>query len=199
MNTMNRVLVVTLLLVAIPLCTVALILPATVLGLLEGQLDLIQYALTGVLPWARTLLGVLFAVILDIILILLVVLELRRPSSKAIRVEKESGGEVQVGVSSIAEGLEYEVDQLASVLRSKAAVSAMRGGVLIELDVETAAGVMVPEKASQIVATVQQVVEEQMGLRLARPPKVNLHTVPYPTKPKAAASAQPELLVTPED
>lgn len=185
MNAVNRGLVVILLLIAIPLCTILLVVPVPVLEAVGGQLTALVDFLHSLQWYVRLPLGILFALTLDIIFILLVMLEVRRPTPRAIRVEKTTGGEVQISVVSIADRLEYETDQLSSVLRSKAQVSAKRGGVVIALDVETAAGIDVPEKAEQIVETARRVVEEKMGLKLARPPKVNLRAVPYPTTPES--------------
>jgi hypothetical protein len=183
MNTVNRIVLVILLLVAIPLCTILLVLPVPVLQAVEVQLTALVSSLDLLNPFVRVSLGVLFALALDIIFILLIILEVRRPTPKAIRVEKAAGGEVLITVASIADRLEYEVDQLSGVLRSQSKVSGKRSGVVVELDVETAAGIDVPEKADQIVETARRVVEEKMGLKLARPPKVNLRAVPYPSTP----------------
>lgn len=192
MNAVNRVLVVILLLIAIPLCTMLLVLPVPVLEAVGGQLTALVDFLNRLQWYVRVPLGILFALTLDVIFILLIILEVRRPTPKAIRVEQTTGGEVLISVTSIADRLQYEIDQLSSVLRSRAKVSGKRGGVVVELDVETAAGIDVPQKAEQIVETARQVVEEKMGLKLARPPKVNLRAVPYPTAPKALPPAPQE-------
>ncbi|MDY6874892.1 MAG: hypothetical protein SWK90_01625 [Chloroflexota bacterium] len=192
MNAVNRVLVVVMLVIAIPLCTILLVLPVPVLGAVEGQLTALVDSLDILQPLVRVTLGVLLALALDAIFILLIVLEVRRPRQKAIHVKQAAGGEVQIVVTSIADRLEYETNLLAGVLRSKANVSAKRGGVVVELDVETAAGVNVPEKAGQIIGVAQQVVKEKMGLKLARPPKVNLRTVSYPPAPKGRPPALQE-------
>ncbi|HEY67659.1 MAG TPA: alkaline shock response membrane anchor protein AmaP [Thermoflexia bacterium] len=192
MNAVNRILVVVLLLIAIPLCTILLVLPIPVLEAIGGQLTALIDFLSRLQWYVRVPLGILFALTLDVIFILLIILEVRRPTPKAIRVEKAAGGEVQISVASIADRLKYEVDQLPGILRSKAKVSARRKGVVVELDVETAAGVDVPERAEQIVETARRVVEEKMGLKLARPPKVNLRAVPYPTTPRGRSFAVEE-------
>ncbi|MCK4315241.1 MAG: hypothetical protein KAX24_05665 [Anaerolineae bacterium] len=192
MNAVNRVLVVVLLVIAIPLCTILLLLPMPALEAVEGQLTALVGFLDRLQPLVRVALGILLALTLDAIFVLLIILEVRRPRQKAIRVKQAAGGEVQIVATSIADRLEYETNLLAGVLRSKAKVSARRGGVMVELDVETAAGVDVPEKAGQIVETARQVVEEKMGLKLARPPKVNLRAVPYPTTPKGRPSTSRE-------
>ncbi len=194
MNAVNRVLVVILLLVAIPLCTILLVVPLPALGAVAQQSAALVDLLTSLRPYVRVILGILFALTLDVIFVLLIILEVRRPTPKAIRVEQTAGGEVQISVASIADRLKYEVDQLPGVLRTKSKVSAKRGGVVVELDVEMAAGIDVPEKAERIVETARQVVEEKIGLKLARLPKVNLRAVPYPTTPRARPPAPPEEL-----
>jgi len=110
----------------------------------------------------------------------------RRPRG-SIRVEKAAGGEVSVSVASITERLKYEVGQVSDVLRTRPRVSGKRSGVVVELDVEAAAGVSVPEKAGQIVEAARRVVEEDMGLKLVRPPKVSLRVVSYPRERRPPA------------
>jgi hypothetical protein len=188
MNTVNRTLVIILLLVAMLLCSITLAVPVRTLDAAARQAtalaDFIRQYERPTPAWiGRVAVCGLFALALDIVIVLLLIAELRRPRPKAIRVEKAAGGEVQVSVASIADRLKHEVDQLPSVLRSKSKVSGKRGGVVLELDVETAAGIDVPVKAEQIVETARQVVEEKMGLKMARPPKVNMRSVPYPRTP----------------
>jgi hypothetical protein len=198
MNVVNRVVIVILLLVAMALCTLVLVMPVPVFEVIEQQSGTLAESL-GDLEWyARVLPGVALAFVVNLVLLLLLVLEVRRPSRKAIRVEKTAGGEVQISVASIADRLRYEVDQLPGVLRTRPKVSGKRGGVVVEMDVETAAGINVPEEAEQIMQVARQVVEEGMGLKLARPPRVNLRAVSYPkaqkspAKPKEAPPAEPK-------
>ena len=187
MNAVNRVVLVILLLVAMVLCTVVMVVPVWVFDAVARQsVALVDYLSSQPL-YVLLPLGVTFAVVLDIIFIFLIYLEVRRPARKSIRVEKAAGGEVLVSVASIADRMKYEVDQLSSILRTRPSVSGKRGGVVVELDVETATGINVPEKAEQIVETARQVVEEKMGLKLARPPKVNLRVMPYPKTPQPPA------------
>ncbi len=195
MNAVNRVLLVAVLLVALVLCTILLVMPVRVLDAVARQTTALVDFLRQFEPYSagwfvRVGLGALFALTVDIIFVLLIILEVRRPAPKAIRAEKTTGGEVLISVASIADRLKYEVDQLSSVQRSKPKVSARRGGVVVEIDVEAVAGIDVAEKAEQIVELVRRVVEERMGLKLARPPKVTLRMVPY-SRP-SGAPARPE-------
>ena len=199
MDVVNRIVVVVALLVLIPICTVLLLLPMTVLEVLRDQLAGLTYVLGRLIPWTRVAGGILFALSLDIILVLMVFVEVRRPSRKTTRVDRAAGGDVQISTASISDRLEYEVDQLARVLRSKAKVSARRRGVLVEVDVETASGVNVPEKAEQIVETVRRVAEDEMGLKLARKPRVRLRTIPYPHALKAKGTTSSPSIVPPAE
>ena len=163
MNTMNRVVLVILLLVAMVLCTVSLVVPLWVFDAVARQSVALLDYLNRLQWYVRLPLGILFALALDVIFVLLVALEMRRPASKAIRVSKTAGGEVRVGVASITDRLRYEIDQLSSVRR---------------------------------------VVEEKMGLKLARPPKVNLRAVPYPRTPitpKTPIAPETSPPIVPED
>jgi hypothetical protein len=187
MDAVNRVVFVILLLVAMVLCTVVMVVPVWVFDAVARQSAALVDYLSSQPLYVLLPLGIIFAVVLDIIFIFLIYLEVRRPARKSIRVEKAAGGEVLVSVASIADRMKYEVDQLSSILRTRPSVSGKRGGVVVELDVETATGVNVPEKAEQIVETARQVVEEKMGLKLARPPRVNLRVVPYPKTPQPPA------------
>jgi hypothetical protein len=193
MNVLNRLVIVILLVTVMVLGTVLLVAPVPILNWASAWLTYaIRYfemteAYSVARIWQQAL-GILFAVVLNIILLLLIIVEVRRPRRKAIRVEKSSGGEVMISVASIADQLRYEIDQLAGVIRVRPKVSAKRRGVVVELDVRTAAGIDVPERAERIVETARLVVEERMGLRLARPPKVSLRAVPHPRTPIVPAA-----------
>jgi len=193
MNAVNRVAAVVLLLVVMLLCTTALVVPTWVFDAVARQAAALVDFLNSLRWYVRLPLGILFALALDIVCVLLIIFEIRRPPSRPIRVQKAAGGEVMVSVASIADRLRYEVDQLPSVLRTKPQVTGRRGGVAVELDVETATGINVPDKAAQIVELARQVVEDKMGLKLARPPKVNLRAVPYPRVPKEPTAPRPSV------
>jgi hypothetical protein len=192
-STFNRVVIVILLLVAVVVCSAFLIVPA-MLDVLVGQLTALNDFLAGLEWYQRIPLGILFSAALDVVFILLIIFELRRPVPRAIRVEKASGGDVTISVASIADRLKFEIDQLPGVLQVKPRVSARRRGVQVELDVQAAAGIDVPATADRVAEVARDVVEEKIGLKLARSPKLNIRTVSYPRTP--LWRAQPEEEVT---
>lgn len=177
MNTVNRVVLVILLLAVMVLCSLVLVVPVETLRIVAQQARGLADSLARVRPIVRLPVGILLAVIVNLIAILLIILEVRRRTPTSIKVEKVSGGEATLGVSSIADQLKAEVSQLPGVTQVKPKVSAKRKGVVVELDAKIAAETGVPGEAERIVETARHVVEEKMGLKLARPPKVNIEAV----------------------
>jgi hypothetical protein len=180
MNTFNRVVVACLLLIGAMLCCVLLVGGKWVLPALADQLGMWADSLDQVQPYVAAGVGAAIAFVVDLVLILLFILEVRPPRRKFIRAEKAAGGEVQVSIASIAERLKHEVGALPGVLSAKPKVLGRRGGVVVYLEVDMAAGLDVTSQAEQIVETARQVVEERMGLKMARLPKVHVRTVAYP-------------------
>jgi hypothetical protein len=192
MNTLNRMVLVIFLLLSIVVCTLTLVAPLPVLQLFVDQARMLLDFLERLQWFVRVPAGILIALILDAIFVFLIFLEVRKSSKKSIQVEKTEGGEVQISVASIADRLHYEVDQLSGVLKVKPQVSGKRGGVVVELDVETTAKISVPEKSAEILDAARMVVEDKMGLKLAQPPRVNLRAMPYPKTKKSASQRERE-------
>jgi uncharacterized alkaline shock family protein YloU len=106
-------------------------------------------------------------------------LELRRRPRRRVKLQKISGGEVELAVESIAQRLEYRVDQLADVVRVRPDIKARRNSVDVELNLETTPDIDVPTKTEEVCQVVRDVVEERMGLELGKI-KVNIKHAPYP-------------------
>ena len=177
MNTFNRVVLVILLLAAMVLCSFVFVVPVQALRVLAQQADGVADFFARVRPVVRLPVGILLALIVDLVGILLIVLEVRRPATRSISVEQVSGGEVTLSIASIADQVKAEVNQLPEVLQARPKVTAKRKGVMVALDAKIAAEAGVPGKAEKIVETIRRVVEEKMGLKLAGAPKVNIEAV----------------------
>jgi len=177
MNTVNRVVLVILLLGVMVLCSLVLVIPVEALRTLAQQAGALGDSLARVRPVVRLPVGILLALIVNLVAILLIVLEVRRRAPTSISVEQVTGGEATLSVASIADQLKAEISQLPGVLQVKPRVSAKRKSVVVEIDAKIAAETGVPAEAERIVEMARRVVEEKMGLRLARPPKVNIEAV----------------------
>ena len=187
MNTFNRIVLVLLLLLAMVLCSFGLIVPLRTLQTIGRGAETLNDVLLRVRPVARLPAGILLALIVDLVGILLIILEVRRPATKSITVEQASGGDVTLSVASIADQLKTEISQLPEIIQVKPKVSAKRKGVLVELEAKIAAESGVPTKAERIVETTRRVVEQNLGLRLARPPKVHIEAVRRASAPGRAS------------
>ncbi len=188
MNVLNRIWVIVDILLLLFLCTMLFITPVPILEAVGDGLLNLAAALDGA-PEALVLgLGILFAVLLVVVCVLMLYLQVRRPRPKTVRVQKIDGseGEVEVSMRTVGEHIVYAVDQLPGVLRARTQVTVHKGGVVVEVDVETAGGPEVPARAAEVVAVVRQVVEERVGVRLARPPRVKLQARPLAAAPRAA-------------
>jgi hypothetical protein len=195
MKTVNRIVVIVMLLGVGVVSTLALVKPGFTFSAVEREAQAIlrfirQWPEGEPLWYVRVGVGIVVAAALDLLLLVVIWLEIRRPSSRDIRVTKAEGGQVTLSVASIVDRLQYEIDQIAGVLRSKPRVSGRRGGVVVEANVETASGVDVPQKADEIVQRVRFVVEERMGLKLTREPKVMLRAASQPGRGRRAEAQE---------
>jgi hypothetical protein len=199
-NTFNRVVMILLILAAFFVVTIGLFVPAESLAVIRGVADNTLRTLNRirpefVLPFRALL--ILCAVFIDVLLISLLVLQVRGPARHTLRVQRVGGGEVVVTAESLAERLQYQIDQLADVIGVKARVTPRGGGVDVEVSLQTGADVNVPEKAEQVLQVTRQVVEDKMGLKLARKPRVNIHAMPTPGVPARAITPRPAQPKTP--
>lgn len=179
MNTLNRVVVVIMLLLAIPLCSVLLITPVELARLLQSASAGAIETLSQIRPEIRYGVGVLIALIVDALLITWLLFEIR-PPRRIVRVPAVSGAMVAVAVDSIRERLKYHLDQLSDVIEVYPRVTPHRDGLRVELDVLTTPEVDVPHKAEEILQTARIVVEDKMGLRLHGHPIVRIRHASYP-------------------
>jgi hypothetical protein len=189
----NKVVTTLVLLILIPVVTVVLIVPREAVQVLNDWFTQLEDQLSPTVSTAALIVRVVIALLLDALLVLLLYLEVRRPSKQAVKVQQVSGGEAQLAVESIVERLTYHIDPLPGVLDVSPTVVPHRRGVEVTLDIEMAADASVPENLESVSDTVRQVIEQEMGLKLSGKPKLNLRTVlyPEPTAKSEAVARQP--------
>ncbi|MFQ5594077.1 MAG: alkaline shock response membrane anchor protein AmaP [Anaerolineae bacterium] len=185
MNVFNRIIVILLLLVSVPL----LLLMIGVVAFPVQAADVFS-ALIGTLRDISTttkLLIIATSLLLLIADIALLWFELRRPAtSRTVRIKQVTGGEAEMSTDSIEGRLAYNIDQLADIIRVTPTVSGRGKGVDVMLDVETRPDIDVPVKTEEVMAVARQVVEDRMGLELTRI-RVNLRHAPFPKRPRETA------------
>jgi uncharacterized alkaline shock family protein YloU len=191
MNVFNRIVMILVILVAFVVVTIGLAVPVQTLTVAKAVVDNTLHTLERIRPVfilpLRALL-VLCAVAVDVLLIGLLMFEVRGPARHTIRVQQVGGGIVAVTTEALAERLQYHLDQLADVISVKVKVMPRGPSVDLDMEVRTGADVNVPEKAEQVLEVARQVVEDKMGLKLARKPRVNIHAMPTPGAPARAVT-----------
>jgi len=182
MNTFNRVVVILLLLATIIVMTVVLVVPGPMIEVLQRWLRNLDMNLALVAQPILLVVGVVLALLVDVVCALLLWLEIKRRRPRAIRVQSISGGRAELTVDSVARRLEHNIGQLDGVISVKPNVFGRRGGVEVELDLETSPEVDVPTKTEEVCQVTREAVEDKMGLRL-RKVRVNIKYAHYPTEP----------------
>lgn len=175
MNAFNRAVSILLFVTLMIVVPIALIFPDAVMGFVQ---QFLAPGLLGLNTFHRVIL-ILLGMITFIICGLVLYLEVRRPARKRVKLEKISGGQVELAVESIEQRLKYHVDQLADVVEVIPKVKPRRNSIDVDLDLETAPDIDVPTKTEEVCEVARDVVEAKMGLRL-RKIKVNIKHTPYP-------------------
>jgi uncharacterized alkaline shock family protein YloU len=137
-------------------------------------------------PPILLVMGVALALLVDVVCVVLIWLEFRRPRPKAIRVQSVTGGQAELAVDSVARRLERSISGLEGVISVKPNVWGRRGGVEVELDLETGPEIDVPTKTEEVCQVTKEAVEDKMGLKL-RKVRVHVKHTPYPTEPPMAS------------
>ena len=181
MNAFNRVVVIIFLLATMVISAIFFIVPVPLLGVVIGFLERLEQTLigmTGPTLLLRVVGGLLLALVIWVCCAALLWLEVRRPRVKTIKVQKVSGGEAMLTTDSIADRLEYNIDQLADVIKVKSTISEGRKGVVVDLELETSPEIEVPMKTEEVQQLTQDIIENRMGLKLDTVRVVIQHT-PY--------------------
>ena len=194
MNLINRVIILLGLIVVLVLVTVLCLFPR------ESIQQLVAFAgwLEGIEPRIMLqdrLILIAIAVVVDLVLIFLIFLELRRPEPKSVRIQRVEGGTALLSSDSIQKRLAFYIDGLSEVVNVKPKVQVKKDTVKVAVDVQTAANVDLPSKAREIVSVIRMVVTETMGLRLHGEPQVNIRTGSYKKLPLPEAAAEQKQVV----
>lgn len=202
MNVLNRIVVILLILVLMILIPLALIFPEQAQATLRTGADIIQ----ANVEWLNTMptqseLAVRAALsvaglLIFLIGILLLVLEFVRFRRRTVRLRNGSG---ELTTGGIAEHLGYYIDLLPDVVRVQPMIRSKGKNVSTTLQVETAPGINIPEKSSQIRETARYVLEEQLGLQVRDEIRVVIQPSSFPEgkadvriPPTVAGVRQPE-------
>ena len=181
MNTFNRILIVFACLVAILGLTAVFILPRMVLPALSEWLAGAAKYVEAMPSLARIAIGAGLALVVDLLLVLLIIAEVKPGRKRYIRVEQVTGGMVTLNVESVVQQLQNRLDALAGVVKVKPTIQTKGDKVHATVDVEVTAAANVPTMASQLTSTVQNTLTGDLGVQVHGVPEVRIRVTPTPT------------------
>jgi hypothetical protein len=181
MNTINRVIIVVALLALMALLTAVCVLPHVILTNVGQWLVDLGHYFNSVQPAWRLVLGLLLALLLNIIILFLIFLEVRPAHRRFIRVQQVTGGMATISTDSITQQLAYQLDPIPGVLKVAPKVTAKGDKVRAIVDVEVAAGSDVPNLATELMEAVTTVLADNLGLQVYGQPEVRIKVAASPT------------------
>lgn len=208
MNTFNRIFVIVTLGVLLVLGAFVLVTPAGFLALMQSIANWFRgtvfaaYSDTG-----RVLVRLILAIVWIALIGLLLWWEVRRPGSRHIEIARYTGGStIRISTDAVQEKVKEQVDAIAGVLESKVHATGRNRAVELSLDVSVTKDVDLVAKAEEVAAVTRQVVQDQLGLKLAGKPQVAVKAKagkpaiakPLPAKEPAPAPAPTPLLAEEE-
>lgn len=177
LNTLNRVVIVVVCLVLIAALTALFLLPQIVLeNLGRWMLDWGNY-FYGLDPWVRLGIGVVLAVVVDLLLLLVIYFEVRRGRNRFIRVQQVAGGMANISIESVVELLQHRLDPLPGVIEVAPHIQAKGNRVAARVEAGVTRGTNVPQTANQLIKTIQTVLTDELGLQIAGQPEVRVTVV----------------------
>lgn len=198
-NTLNRILVVIACLLLIAASTTLFLLPHIVLvNLGQWLLDWGNYFNT-MDPWTRMGIGVALTVVVTLVLLLVIFLEVRRHRSRFIRVQQVAGGMANISTDSVVELLQHRLDPLPGVIEVTPRILAKGNRVTAHVDATVAHGTNVPHIANQLIETIQSVLTDELGLKIAGQPEVQVEMVAQREGRDHSAPSEPSLRPVPEE
>ena len=169
MNLFNRIITIISLLVTTVLVLGILLIPS---DLLTSWLGYLFNLVNTVQPALRALISLIFI----LIVLLILWLELRRPGARTVEVARSTGGRIHITTGHVEERIAEQVDAMSGIIQAKVRVSGRDNGVVARIDVLAAPNLDLVTKGEDIAAKTREVVQDQLGLKMASKPQIVIKT-----------------------
>ena len=194
MNVLNRILMVLAILLGLFVVLFVMIRPVDAVDLVRANLD---YFAQGLFDDQFFFIFLAATGALEFVLLVLFWLELRRPRRKTVRVKTKGGGTAQLGVQSVAQSLEYRIDELAGVRKVRPSITSRGRDIRVAIDLDTSPSVNIPVLTDQIMDLCHDIVERQLGVRIHGKVQINVRHEPYPRGTMPPKAPMGEKSITP--
>jgi len=190
MRVFNRIVMVIGILVSIALALFVVLRPMDAVQIAQTNISLFDESLYNSQFQLVFIVGVAVWIAL---LLFLLVLELRRPRKKTVKIRTDSGANAVLGVESVMQSLEYRIDELAGVRKVVPHVRSRGKDLDVAIDLDTSPSVNIAALTDQVVALSRDIIENQLGVKMHGKVSIFVRHEPYPrgTMPAAAPAAAP--------
>lgn len=195
MNVFNRIVMIIGILIWLFVVLVLMVRPLDAVEWVRSWLGFYEDSLLAPTNFYYIYLGVLAAI--ELLLLILLWLEIRRVRRRLVRITTQSGGTAELGVQSVAQSLEYRIDELAGVRRVETHITSRGRDVEVAIDLDTSPSVNIPVLTDQIVALAHEIVEKQLGVKIHGKVNIRVSHEPYPRGTMPASGAMGEEPVVP--
>ena len=195
MNVFNRIVMIVLILLSLAAAVVLAVFNVAALDAVRLYVDALQQALF-VDQYYLIFLAALG--VWALLMVILFVLEVHRPRYKTVRI-KSKGGKARLGIDSVAQSLEYRIDELAGVRKVQPKIVSRGRDVEVTIGLDTSPSVNVPVLTDQIIDLCHDIVEGQLGVKIRGKVTVNVKHEPYPrgTMPPTGPLGEAAIATTP--
>lgn len=161
------------------LSTLGLIVVMVVVTALLAAPQLIADAATQLANSAPPVrMGMLVAALVADLILLAVIIRIVRPARRDGLSVRARGAKTEVSLGSVQREINTRIAQVADVLAVHTEVVEENGKARVALRVRTRPDIIVPEKQKELLRVLRQLVEKQLGLRLAGQPTVHIALSP---------------------
>ena len=164
LNFLRRIVIALGLLVVVAGVTLFLVTPTVIIDLATR--------LNEATALMRTVQAVI-ALLVDALL-LVVIYRVLRPVRDEMLIVRARGAKAAVSIDSVQRQINARLSQVSDVLDVQNEVEVEKGSASVTLYVRTRPDIRIPEKQKEINRVLHQLVEKQMGLRMAGPPVLHL-------------------------
>ncbi|MEA3407214.1 MAG: alkaline shock response membrane anchor protein AmaP [Chloroflexota bacterium] len=177
MNIFNRVIMVLAIIVALAVVAFIMIRPLWAVDLVRLGLGYFEQVI-----FDEQLFYIFLAVTggLGVILLILLWLELRRRSKNFVEVDIEGGGKARLSIASVAQSVEYRIDELPGVRKVKPKIKSRGRDLDVTIDLDTSPSVNIPVLSAKVVDLCRDILEGQLGVKIHNKVQVNIKHEPYP-------------------
>lgn len=187
MNVFNRIMVTLLCLAVIALGVLLLVAPVVTPDTIAYNLQLLSDALTGRLRglWIAVT-GLVMA-----LGVLVLVLEFIPRQHKTIRIWAQGRGDARLRVTSVAQTLEYRIDQLDGVRKVVPRLVSHGKDLTVKLEVDSSPSANIPALSDQIIDHAIRILEGELGLKVRGKVELDITHEPFVAPPVPVEAEAP--------